>query len=311
MTLPKCLQGRLQLPVVAAPMFLTSGPALVKAACAQGVVGSFPSMNQRTVEGFDAWLCELERDLGADAAPFAVNLIVHHTNSRLQADLERCIAHKVPIVITSFGADLSVVEKIKAYGGTVFHDVVNRRHAEKAIQAGVDGLILVCGGAGGHAGTLNPFAFLREIRSFFDGCLLLSGAISDGAGIAAARALGADLAYLGTRFIATNESLADRRYKDMIVGSRMADIIYTPNVSGVPANFLAASLEQAGLDPKAAAKPYRPNMDEELNHEHKAWKDIWSAGQGVGTIDDVVGVEVLIARLREEYEAAKNGIDLI
>lgn len=304
MTLPKQLQGRLRLPVVAAPMFLASGPALVKAACQNGIVGTFPSMNQRSVEGFDAWLCDIERELRPDDAPFGVNLIVHKTNSRLAADLERCVAHRVPIVITSFGADLSVVDKIKAYGGLVFHDVINRRHAEKAIGAGVDGLILVSAGAGGHAGTLNPFAFLREIRDIYDGCILLSGGISDGAAIAAARALGADLAYLGTRFLATQESLIDQRYKQMIVDSQIKDIIYTPNVSGVPANFLADSLQEAGLDPAANAAPYAPNMDEELSHEHKAWRDIWSAGQGVGCIEDVPSVNDLLDRMIAEFRAS-------
>ena len=189
----------------------------------------------------------------------------------------------MPIVITSFGARLDVVGRVKDYGGIVFHDVISRRHAEKAIEAGVDGLILVSAGAGGHAGTLNPIAFVREIRSFYDGCILLSGGISDGAGIAAARAAGADLAYLGTRFIATKESVAQERYKQMIGASRMADIVYTPNVTGVSANFIHTSLAEAGLDPSAPAKPYKPDLDDELNHEHKAWKDIWSAGHGVGS----------------------------
>ena len=304
MTLPASLQGRLRLPVMAAPMFLASGPALVKAACQSGVVGSFPSMNQRTLDGFDDWLCDIEEALGVDSAPFAVNLIVHKTNSRLAADLERCVAHKVPIVITSFGAEFDIVERVKAYGGVVLHDVINRRHAEKAIAAGVDGLILVSAGAGGHAGTLNPIAFVREVRNFFDGCILLSGSIADGHGVAAAKALGADLAYLGTRFIATRECISPERYKQMIITSRMNDIVYTPNVSGVPANFLQASLEEAGLDPLAPAKPYAPDMDDELNHEHKAWRDIWSAGHGVGPIADTPSVAELVDRLEREYAIA-------
>lgn len=304
MTLPAPLKGRLRLPLVAAPMFLASGPALVKAACRSGIVGSFPSMNQRTLDGFEDWLCDIESSLDASMAPFAVNLIVHKTNSRLKADLERCVAHKVPIVITSFGAQLDVVERIHQYGGVVFHDVISRRHAEKAISAGVDGLILVSAGAGGHAGTLNPLAFVREIRGFFDGCVLLSGGIADGHSIASAKALGADLAYAGTRFIATRECLSPERYKQMILSSRMKDIVYTPNVSGVAANFLRASLEEAGLDPSAPAKPYAPDMDDELNHEHKAWRDIWSAGHGVGAIEDTPSVAELVDRLEREYRTA-------
>ena len=308
MSLPSDLESRLKLPVVAAPMFLVSGPELVIAACRSGVLGAFPSMNQRTTEGFAGWLDAIEGALGSDDAPYAVNLIVHKTNSRLEADLELCIARRVPVVITSFGARLDVIGRIKAYGGIVFHDVISRRHAEKAIEAGVDGLILVSAGAGGHAGTLNPVSFVREIRSFYDGCILLSGGISDGAGIAAARAMGADLAYLGTRFIATKESLAPDRYRAMIGESRMKDIVYTPNVTGVSANFLQASLAEAGLDPNAEAAPYRPNLDDELNQEHKAWKDIWSAGHGVGVIDDVPNVAGLIERLASEYEDTLAGL---
>jgi len=308
MTLPASLQGRLRLPVVAAPMFLASGPALVKAACQSGIIGSFPSMNQRTLDGFEDWLCDIEAALSPSAAPFAVNLIVHKTNSRLSDDLERCVAHKVPIVITSFGAELDVVARVRRYGGVVLHDVISRRHAEKALAAGVDGLILVSAGAGGHAGTLNPMAFVREIRGFFDGCVLLSGGMADGYGIAAARALGADLAYLGTRFIATRECLAPHRYKRMILSSRMNDIVYTPNVSGVPANFMRASLEEAGLDPFAPPQPYAPDMDDELNHEHKAWRDIWSAGHGVGQIADIPPVADLVDQLERQYNTAIAGL---
>ena len=304
MSLPASLADRLRIPVVAAPMFLVSGPELVIAACKAGVMGSFPSMNQRSTEGFAAWLDEIEEALTPEDAPFAVNLIVHKTNARLDADLELCVARRVPVVITSFGARLDVIERIKSYGGIVFHDVISRRHAEKAIEAGVDGLVLVSAGAGGHAGTLNPIAFTREIRSFYDGCLLLSGGISDGAGIAAARAMGADLAYLGTRFIATSEAMAPERYKAMLETSRMADIVYTPNVSGVNANFLAKSLIEAGLDPKAPARPFSPDTASELDQEHKAWKDIWSAGHGVGSIGETIDVASLVDRLAEQYHSA-------
>ena len=301
MTLPALLQKTLSLPVVAAPMFLVSNPALVIACCRAGIVGSFPSLNQRTAEGFEGWLDEIEAALDGKAAPFAVNLIVHHTNDRLETDLDICVRRKVPIVITSFGTRLDVVRRIRDHGGLVFHDVISRRHAEKAIEAGVDGLILVSAGAGGHAGNLNPIAFCREIRSFFDGCILLSGSISDGAGIAAARAMGADLAYLGTRFIATTESAAVSGYKEMIERGRMADIVYTPNVTGVNANFLATSLIDAGMDPKAPPRPFRPDMSDELDHEHKAWKDIWSAGHGIGMIGDCPPVSELVERLENEY----------
>ncbi|MEZ5834203.1 MAG: nitronate monooxygenase [Geminicoccaceae bacterium] len=304
MPLPAPLHGRLRLPVVAAPMFLVSGPALVVACCRAGILGSFPSLNQRSVGGLAAWLDEIEGSLGAGDAPYAVNLIVHDTNTRLDADLDLCVARRVPVVITSFGARLDVIRRVKDYGGIVFHDVISRRHAEKAIEAGVDGLILVSAGAGGHAGTLNPIAFCRELRGFYDGCILLSGSIGDGAGIAAARAMGADLAYMGTRFIATAESAAADRYKAMIGQGHMADIVYTPNISGVNANFLAASIVEAGLDPAAPPRPFRPDMGKELDHGQKAWKDIWSAGHGIGSIDDCPPVSELVDRLDREYRQA-------
>ena len=308
MFLPASLQGRLTIPAVAAPMFLTSGPDLVIAACRSGFLGTFPALNQRSSDGFAAWLTQIERALTPADAPFGVNLIVHRTNPRLEPDLQLCIEHKVPIIITSLGAVPDLVKRVHNYGGVVFHDVISRRHAEKAIQAGVDGLILVSAGAGGHAGTMNPLAFVREVRSFFDKTILLSGCISDGAGIVAARAMGADLAYLGTRFIATREATVSQSNKQMIVDSRMADIVYTPNVSGIHANFLKHSLVQGGLDPNAPDQPHTPNMEEELNHEAKAWKDIWSAGQGVGVIDDVPSVADLCARLKDEYHTALAGL---
>lgn len=253
MSLPASLEQRLRLPVVAAPMFLISNPRLVLACCANGVVGSFPALNQRDSAGFKAWLEEIEAGLGQlqTPAPYAVNLIVHPTNPRLQADLALCVEHRVPIVITSLGAVKEVVDAVHGYGGLVFHDVTTRRHAEKAAEAGVDGLIAVAAGAGGHAGTWSPFALAAEIRQFFDKTLLLAGCMNHGHEILAAQLLGADLAYMGTRFIATAESHAQNAYKQMLLSAHAADIIHTPAVSGIPASFLRPSLEQAGYDMNA------------------------------------------------------------
>ncbi len=308
MALPDSFRGRLSLPVVAAPMFLTSGPELVIACCKSGILGTFPALNQRSSEGFEAWLEQIEAALGGDegAAPFGVNLIVHRSNPRVQADLEICVRHKVPLVITSLGAVREVVDAVHSYGGVVFHDVTNIRHARSAIRAGVDGLILVCAGAGGHAGTLSPFALLPEVRRIFDGTILLAGAISDGRSVAAAQVLGADLAYMGTRFIATKEAYAPEANKEMIVSSTAADILYTDSISGIPANFLRPSLEAAGLDPDNLPKKDDINLGEELDAA-KAWRDIWSAGQGCGTIDDVPTVAELAERLKQEYDEARAG----
>lgn len=306
MSLPAALQGRLALPAVAAPMFLVSGPDLVVEACRAGVLGTFPSLNQRSTQGYLDWLAEIRERLAPEpaAAPFGVNLIVHRTNKRLEADLAATVEQRVPLVITSLGVVPEVVQAVQGYGGLVFHDVISRRHAEKAAEAGVDGLIAVCAGAGGHAGTLSPFAFLPEIRRFFDKTLILSGAIGSGSQIAAARLLGADLAYLGTRFIATRESLASEGHKRMIVEAGTKDLIYTPAISGVPANFLRASLVAAGLDPEAL--PSGAKMD--MSDEARVWRDIWSAGQGAATIDDLPAVAELCARLKREYEAALAGL---
>jgi nitronate monooxygenase len=256
MSLPVSLKNRLSLPAVAAPMFLASGPDLVIETCKAGMIGSFPALNQRTSEDFEAWLNTIEgallkheQETGQQAAPFAVNLIVHKTNPRLEADLQLCIKHKVPIIITSLGAVKELIDEVHAYGGLVFHDVINARHARKAAGAGVDGLIAVCAGAGGHAGTINPFALAAEIRQFFDKTLLIAGAISRGNDIAAVQLMGGDLAYMGTRFINTEESMVPAEYKQMIVDSNASDIFYTPNISGVNANFLKPSIVQAGLDP--------------------------------------------------------------
>ena len=308
MPLPEALRGRLALPAVAAPMFLVSGPDLVVEACRAGVIGTFPALNQRTSEGYAAWLEEIEgklSDRGGDeqVAPYGVNLIVHRTNTRVAADLELTVKHRVPLVITSLGANAEVVDAVHSYGGLVFHDVINIRHAEKAGEAGVDGLIAVCAGAGGHAGMLSPFAVVSEIRTMFSGTILLSGAITTGAQVAAALMLGADLAYIGTRFIATTESLASDAFKQMIVQGRAADIVYTPAISGVHGNFMRQSLVEAGLDPDNLPPKPEMNMSRE-GREKRAWKHVWSAGQGVGSVHDVPTTAALCMRLRQEYEAA-------
>lgn len=295
MSIPAPLKDRLRLPVVAAPMFLVSGPELVVAACRSGVIGSFPALNQRTTAGLDEWLAEIETALSDDDAPYAVNLIVHPTNTRLQDDLAAVVAHRVPVVITSLGAVPELVEAVHGYGGIVLHDVTTLRHARKAAGAGVDGLVLVAAGAGGHAGTLNPFALLASVRPWFDGIIALSGSLSSGSDVAAALAMGADLAYMGTRFLATRESAAPEAYRQQVVAAAASDIVYTPAVSGIPANFLSSSLKAAGVDP---AGP--PAESEDV----KAWRDVWSAGHGVAAIDDVPSVAELVDRLRREYDGA-------
>lgn len=306
MSLPASLEQRLRLPLVAAPMFLISNPQLVLACCANGVVGSFPALNQRDSAGFKAWLEEIEAGLATleSPAPYAVNLIVHPSNPRLQADLALCVEHRVPIVITSLGAVKEVVDAVHSYGGLVFHDVTTRRHAEKAAAAGVDGLIAVAAGAGGHAGTWSPFALVAEIRQFFDKTLLLAGCINHGHELLAAQLLGADLGYMGTRFIATQESQAQQPYKQMILNAAAADIVHTPAVSGIPASFLRQSLEQAGYDLKQLNSGHEAGKLKPLDEEAKAWKTVWSAGQGVGGIRDLPGVGALIQRLGSEYQAA-------
>jgi nitronate monooxygenase len=288
-------------------MFLVSGPDLVVEACRSGVVGTFPALNQRTSEGYEAWLTEikarlerLEREMGRAPAPFGVNLIVHRTNTRLQEDLALTVKHRVPLVITSLGAVSDLVDAVHSYGGIVLHDVINMRHAEKALQAGVDGIIAVAAGAGGHAGTLSPFAFVAELRALTDKMIALSGSISHGREIAAARLLGADLAYLGTRFIATRESMAQDEYKAMLLASSAKDVVYTPAISGVNANFLRPSIAAAGLDPDNL--PTGTKMD--MGHERKAWKNVWSAGQGTGSIADIPSTAELCDRLAQEYEEA-------
>jgi nitronate monooxygenase len=287
--------------------------------CKNGIGGTFPALNQRTSEGFEAWLIEIkealtafEKETGQKAAPFGVNLIVHPTNPRLEADVKLCMKHKVPLVITSLGAVSMVVEAIHSYGGLVFHDIIKKRHAEKAAEAGVDGLILVSAGAGGHGGSLNPMSLVAEVKEIFKKTILLSGCISTGKDVATALQMGADLAYMGTRFINTDESVAPEEYKKMIVDAGANDVVYTAAISGVHANFLAASLEAAGITAEDLKKDVKIDFGKELDTEAKAWKTIWSAGQGVTTIKDSISVKALVERLRSEFiEALKSQVSLL
>lgn len=301
----------LSLPVIAAPMFLISGPKLVVECCKNGIVGTFPALNQRTSEGFEEWLVQIkseleqfEKETGKKSAPFGVNLVVHPTNPRLEADVKLCLKHKVPLVITSLGAVSQVVNAIHSYGGLVFHDIIKKRHAEKAAEAGVDGLILVSAGAGGHGGTINPMSLVNEVKKFFDKTIILSGCISTGRDIAAAMQMGADLAYMGTRFINTEESQATDEYREMIVDAGASDVVYTAAISGVHANFLAASLKAAGITEEDLKKDTKIDFGKELNTEAKAWKTIWSAGQGVASIHNVLPVSELVQILKNEFKSA-------
>ncbi|MFN4297040.1 MAG: NAD(P)H-dependent flavin oxidoreductase [Brevundimonas sp.] len=299
MAIPASLDKNLALPVIAAPMFLVSGPDLVVETCNAGMIGTFPSLNQRTTEGYRDWLVEIKDRLKPDAAPFGVNHIVHPTNPRLMADMMVSVEHQVPLIITSLGAVRDVVDAVHGYGGVVFHDIANVRHARKAAEAGVDGLILVANGAGGHAGVVNPFALVNEVRSFFDGTIILSGCLSTGQDVAAALMMGADFAYMGTRFIATTESLAQSEYKQMIVDAGASDVTYTPAVSGIPANFLTPSLVANGIDPKSL-----PEHKLDMGEEARAWKTVWSAGQGAGGVHDIPTTAELIRRLNDEFTSA-------
>ena len=303
--------NELSIPVVAAPLFLISCPELVIECCKNGIVGTFPALNQRTSEGFEQWVIEIkeslqkfENETGKKAAPFGVNLIVHPTNIRVKADLDICAKHKVPIVITSLGAIADLVNVVHDYGGIVYHDIIKRRHAEKAAEAGVDGLILVAAGAGGHAGTLHPMPLINEIKKIFKKTILLSGCISNGNDVASALQMGADLAYMGTRFINTKESAASEDYKAMIMKSSAEDIVYTAAVSGVHANFIRASLESVGITEDRWKDTKKIDFGKELNPaeaEAKAWKTIWSAGQGVNIIDNVPSVSEIVKQLRIEF----------
>ncbi len=319
MALPAALEGKLRLPLIGAPLFIVSGPKLVIAQCKAGIVGSFPALNARPQELLDDWLREIKDTLGAYAeenpdkpvAPFAVNQICHSSNERLYKDVETCVRHEVPIIITSLRPPADVVDAVHSYGGLVFHDVINLRHARKAMEQGVDGIIAVCAGAGGHAGTTSPFALVKEIKREFDGAVILSGSMTCGSDILAARAIGADLAYIGTRFVATEEANAVDRYKQMIVDCAAADIAYTSRFSGVHGSYLKPSIAKAGLDPENLAENDKSAMDfakREKDGKVKAWKDIWSAGQGVGTIDDIPKTEDLVMRLADEYEAARRAL---
>jgi len=316
MALPTSLEGKLRIPLIGAPMFIVSVPELTIAQCKAGIIGAFPALNARPQALLGDWITRIKEELGAFAeehpdqpvAPFAVNQIVHGTNQRLADDLETCVKHEVPIIITSLRPPVDVIEAVHGYGGLVFHDVISLRHARKAIEQGVDGVIAVCAGAGGHAGTVSPFALVKEIRREFDGAVILSGAMSKGSDILAAQAIGADLAYFGTRFIATEEAQAVAEYKNMILDSTAADIAYTNLFSGVHGSYLKGSIVNAGMDPDNLTEGDRGDMnfDKIERKERKAWRDIWGAGQGVGTIDDIVPAYDLVMRLEQEYQAARE-----
>ena len=307
MTLPPLLRERLSLPLIGSPMFIISQPDLVIAQCRSGLVGAFPSLNARPSGMFEQWLQQLAGALTEQDAPFAVNLIVHRTNTRLEEDLELCVRYRVPIVITSLGAREDVNQAIHSYGGIVLHDVINNMFARKAVEKGADGLIAVAAGAGGHAGTLSPFALVQEIRQWFDGPLALSGAIATGRAIAAARMMGADLGYMGTPFIATQEANAEAAYKQMIVDGSAADIVYSDVFTGVLGNYLRPSIVAAGLDPDALPEAKDMDFASLTGGEKKAWRDVWGAGQGIGAIAKVQPAADFIAGLKAQYRAAVEG----
>ncbi|RCL37140.1 MAG: nitronate monooxygenase [SAR86 cluster bacterium] len=319
MALPKILQDNLAIPVIGAPLFLVSGPELVIAQCKAGVVGSFPALNARPQHVLEEWLIRIKEELAqakADnpnlpIAPFAVNQICHGSNDRLMGDMELCVKHEAPIIITSLRPPEEIVTAAHSYGGLVYHDVISVRHAKKAAEQGVDGLILVCAGAGGHAGTLSPFALVREVREFFDGTIILSGSISSGSAVASGLALGADLGYIGTRFIATEEANADQSYKDMLIESVADDIIYSSLFTGVHGNYLKGSVENAGLDPKNLPEADKSSMNfgSGGNTDAKAWKDIWGSGQGIGSIKDSPSVQTLVNQLTSEYKEAVEDLN--
>jgi len=316
MALPKQLRNRLSVPVVGAPLFIISGPELVIAQCKAGIVGSFPALNARPADQLEVWLERITQELDAwnqahpdrPAAPYAMNQIVHKSNSRLEHDMELCVKYKVPIVITSLGARRDINDAVHSYGGIVLHDIINNFFARKAIEKGADGLIAVAAGAGGHAGTTSPFALIQEIREWFDGPLLLSGAIATGNAVLAAQAIGADLAYMGSALIATAEARADERYKQMIVESNADDIVYSNLFTGVHGNYLRPSIVNAGLNPDALEKgdPSQMNFGTGEHPGKKAWKDIWGCGQGIGAVKQIETVETLVSRIRHEYQSARS-----
>ena len=314
MALPSSLAGKLRIPLIGAPMFIVSGPELVAAQCKAGIVGSFPALNARPQEALVDWIRQIKGELaehaeahpGEPVAPFAVNQIAHPSNKRLQADMEVCVQEEVPLIITSLNPPREIVQAVHSYGGMIFHDVISLRHTRKAIEQGVDGIIAVCAGAGGHAGSLSPFALIGEIRKEFDGCLIVSGCISRGDDVLAARAMGADLAYSGTRFIATEEARALPSYKEMIVDSAAGDIVYSSLFTGIHGNYLGGSIARAGMDPKNLPDGSKTDMDfdkvSEL--ETKVWKDIWGAGQGVGNIEDILPARDVVLRMEQEFRDA-------
>tara|TARA_B100000886_G_scaffold61244_1_gene37872 strand:+ start:4253 stop:5230 length:978 start_codon:yes stop_codon:yes gene_type:complete len=316
MPIPNSIKDNISIPVIGAPLFLISVPDLVIAQCKAGIIGSFPALNARPQHVLEEWIVRIKTELkeyqeqnpDKKVAPFAVNQICHGSNDRLQGDMEICVKHEVPIIITSLRPPAEVVEAAHSYGGLVFHDVINVRHAKKAADMGVDGLILVCAGAGGHAGALSPFALLREVKSWFDGTIILSGSIGDGYSVASALALGADFAYLGTRFIATYEANAEPEYKQMLIESSANDIVYSNLFTGVLGNYLKPSIQNAGLDPDnlPTADKTAMNFGSGGNTDSKAWKDIWGSGQGIGLIEDAPTVESLVERLRSEFSEATS-----
>ncbi len=311
MAIPQHIKENISMPVIGAPLFLISGPDLVIAQCKAGIIGSFPALNARPQHVLEEWIVRIKTELAeykeqnpdAKVAPFAVNQICHGSNDRLMDDMETCVKHEVPIIITSLRPPAEVVEAAHSYGGLVFHDVISVRHAKKAAEQGVDGLILVCAGAGGHAGALSPFALLREVKEWFDGTVILSGSIGDGYSVASSLALGADFAYMGTRFIATEEANADQEYKKMLEESAASDIVYSSLFTGVLGNYLKPSISNAGLDPDNLPEADKSSMNfgSGGNTDSKAWKDIWGSGQGIGRIVDSPNVSELVGRLKEEY----------
>jgi len=318
MPIPAAFRDRLSIPVIGSPMFIASTPDLVIEQCKAGVIGTFPALNARPASQLDEWLSRIQEELaayaqanpGARVAPFGVNQICHASNDRLAHDVEACVRHQVPLIITSLRPPREIVDAVHGYGGLLFHDVINVRHARKAIEQGVDGIIAVCAGAGGHAGTTSPFALVREIRAIFDGTIVLAGAMSSGADVLAAQAIGADMAYVGTRFLATREAHIQEDYKRMIVESGSEDVVYTSLFSGVKGNYLRGSVLRTGFDPDnlPEADKTRMNFGSGGDMKVKAWRDIWSAGQGVGNIHDVLPAGELVARMVAEYEAAKRRI---
>ncbi len=307
MSMPAAFRNRLSIPVIGSPLFIISGPELVMAQCRAGIIGSFPSLNARPLPQFEEWLQRLNTELTDKDAPYAVNLIVHKSNDRLMADLELCVKYKVPLIITSLGAREDVNAAIHSYGGIVMHDIISNKFAKKAVEKGADGLIAVAAGAGGHAGTISPFALVQEIREWFDGPLALSGAIANGAAVLAAEAMGADFGYIGSAFIATAEARAVEGYKEMIVESAAVDIVYSNLFTGVHGNYLRPSIVKAGMDPDnlAVSDPSAMNFGSGGNTDAKAWKDIWGCGQGIGAVKEVLPAGELVARLVREYAAAK------